>query len=130
MKSLKIADLFMQVMLFCAGMIYMFVPSHGSVNFFCVYYWVGGWQLFSCLVHWIGKKNLIMYDQRVNYGKTMLWLLGIGLICFALIWVEVPAIIFYLGALLFISPVFAVWYFMICLRELDLIKNRELVHLK
>jgi hypothetical protein len=64
------------------------------------------------------------------YGKTILWLIGLGIFSWILVYMEAPIILFYLFGLLIVSPCLAIWYFTICFREVQLMNKKALVHLK
>lgn len=129
MKLFKHTDLAVQVAIVLAGLLYLAFQS-SDFNFIFLYFVTGGWQIFSLLIHLTFNESWVSKRQRNTYGKTILWTAIIGIISWLLIAVGVSAVIFYLGALLVISPFFAIWYFVIGLSELNSIRKKELIHLK
>jgi hypothetical protein len=129
MRFFKLADLAGQGILIVGGVIYAIQHTNNG-QFLSPYYVVGSWQLISFVFHASSEKNLFFRKERMAYGKTILWLIGIGIISWILILVPVPLILFYLFGLLIISPCLAIWYFTICFREVQLMNKKALVHLK
>ena len=126
MKLLKQADLVIQAILFTTGII-TFLLFSDSFSFIYFYFFLGGWQLLSLGVH---PKNLFFRKERLQYAKTILGLIIIGSLSLVLSLLGFPIILIYLFALLLVSPGFAIWYFMICFREIQLMNKKELIHLK
>ncbi|MBL7724813.1 MAG: hypothetical protein JNK27_11720 [Chitinophagaceae bacterium] len=129
MKQIKIIDLVIQLLITVGGLIWLFAGSNNN-SLFYIYFFLGGWQLLSFLAHLLVKENWLHHVERKRYFLTLLWTAGLGLVSYLLLLAEVPFILFYLAALLFVSPFYAIWYFIIGFRELSAIKNRELIHLK
>ncbi len=130
MKTLKLIDLFIQAILIGGGFFYAVFESRGNGSFLYPYYLVGGWQLLGFGIHLLMNNGLLLRNERKQYGMTNLWMFVAGIILLALAYAGLSLIIFFLFALLFVGPVMAIWYFSICLREMKLIKSKELVHLK
>ena len=127
MKTIKISDISFQVLLLIAGLINTF---WGDENFFMTYFLVGGWQFLSFFYHALLSYNWIYEEQRKYYGKMLLWIVICGLVSYALVWLNMPVILFYLFILLIVTPFMAIWYFIIGLKELNRMKKNELIHLK
>lgn len=128
MKQIKIFDLSIQLLITIGGLIWLLTGSNNSL--FYIYYFLGGWQLLSFLAHLLVKENWLHQAGRKRYFLTLLWTAGFGIISYLLLLAEVSLILFYMAALLFVTPFYAIWYFIIGFRELSAIKNRELIHLK
>ncbi len=128
-KPLKIADGLVQVLITLYFVIISFIRNDTGEMIYW-YYILGGWQVLSYIIHefngapWRNKK------ERNNYGICLRWILIIGLILYLLVKLDVPLILFYLFAMLFVGPIMAVWYFLIGYREYVQIQHREFIHLK
>lgn len=129
MKLLKVADLSLQVLITAIGLTWLIITD-GGYHFIYIYFVLGGWQVLSFLIHLFSEANWKSNVQRKGYGLTLCWILVIGLVGYLLLLLEVPLILFYLIGLILVSPIMATWYFIISVRELQTIRNRELVHLK
>jgi hypothetical protein len=128
-KPLKIADGLVQVLLTLYFVIISFVRNDpGEMMYW--YYILGGWQILSYIVHEFNGASWRNKKERNNYGICLRWILITGLLLYLLVQLEVPLIIFYLFAMLFVGPVMAVWYFLIGYREYVQILHREFIHLK
>jgi hypothetical protein len=129
MRLLKLSDLVIQGILLSGGLIYAF--QYGDEGrFLGAYYSLGSWQLLSFVIHATSQKNLFFRKERMAYGKTILWLLVIGAFGLLLLFLETPIILFYLFALLVVSPCLGIWYFTICFREVQLMNKKALGHFK
>jgi hypothetical protein len=87
---------------------------------------MGGWQLLSFSTHLFLNKSWINWKERNQYGQTVLWILVFGILSYILL----PLLLYFLMGLLIVSPVLAIWYFVISIGEWKRIKQRELIHLK
>lgn len=133
MKTLKKFDLTGQLFVVAASCIYYGSDeSAGGGSFLWIYLLTGGWQFLSFILHsivdgatWYSKK------QRMAYGRVVLWTLILGVFSFTLSGItDGTLILVYLVSLLFITPLFAIWYFIIGFMELKAIQQKELIHLK
>ncbi len=129
MKTYKLADLAAQVVIIIAGLFCVMIKWFDT-NFIYLYFLVGGWQVLSFLIHLGMSKSWIHRKDRIIYGKILLGTILAGIISYLLMLYDMPVIIFYLAALLFFSPIAAIWYFNIGLQEWRTIKAKELIHLK
>jgi hypothetical protein len=129
MRTVKIADLVIQFILFAGGLIYGLQHITGG-DFVKAYFPLGGWQVLGCLVHGFSDKNLFFRKERKYYAITLICILLTGFL--ALIISLSGAYLFFAWALglLIISPFLAIWYFSICFREVQLMNRRAMVHLK
>ena len=131
MKFFKQTDLLTQATLILTGLVLLCVEQERQHVFVLFYLILGGWQLFSFLIQllfsgesWYHKK------YRNRYGKTVAWTLA-GIPGAALLSItQWPVLFFYLFAMLFVTPVYALGYLVICYRELQTIQRKELIHLK
>ncbi|MCX6317677.1 MAG: hypothetical protein NTW29_10320 [Bacteroidetes bacterium] len=129
MKKFKHADLVLQVLVLVLGFLANSIDSEVFPLVY-LYFVVGGWQLISFLIHLFINDSWKATRERTAYAKTLVWMIGVGLFCLLLLLAEIPVLILYLFALLFVSPVLAIWYFSICQTEWRILKRKELIHLK
>jgi len=122
MKLLKWTDVIVQALLIVFGITAACLYKGDAL--FWGYFAVGGWQLCSFFVHATVSKNYFFRNDRNSYGRTLLWVFFIGL--FSL----VGFLLFYLFALLIVSPFLAIWYLSICIREVALLNQKAFIHLK
>ncbi len=123
-------DLLFQVMMIAGSIPYAVYRWGGSDSVLHPYFAVGAWQLASFGIHLIIKNNLFFRKERKHYGITNLWIFGLGLATYFTIYLATPIFILFLFAMLIVGPVMALWYASICFREIKLMTNKELVHLK
>lgn len=117
MKSFARIDVIFQAILIIIGLalgLAMWSNSIDSDYFFVPYFMVGGWQIFSVIVHFVGE-GFRFHKLRKIYLITLLIVLVI-LIGSA----PSGAIIYTLMGLLIFSPFMAVLYWFACYRELEL----------
>jgi hypothetical protein len=131
MKYLKLTDLLTQATLLLTSLLLVIMDREGSVAFVLFYFVLGGWQLLSYLIHlffadesWYHKKN------RKRYGKTLAWTVGTFIASLLLSATQWPFIFYFMYALLVISPLYAIGYFIIVYRELQTIQRKAFIHLK
>ncbi len=130
MKLLKFSDLFGQVLMLVLGLTLCFLPDN-TYWILPPYFLAGGWQLVSFFIHLGLTGSWIRQKERKLYGTVIFWTAIIGLIgCILLHLNSVELLFCYLFALLFVTPGFAIWYFLICWHEYGMIRKRELIHLK
>lgn len=124
----KKVDLVMQVLLIFSLVAYAILSSKnyallGDGNYLLLFYFLlGGWQLLSCFIHGI-SENYYQDRDRKFYLRGVLIVFVAGVI-------TVPAFIIYGAIMLFVSPILAVWYIMICYREIRMLRERRLFQLK
>jgi hypothetical protein len=129
MKKFKLFDLVMQVLMLLLGFVATSIDSE-IFPLLYIYFTVGGWQLISFVIHLFLHESWKATRDRTQYGKTLGWIIGIGIICLLLLLADIPVIIFYLFGLMIASPALAIWYFSICQTEWQILKRKELIHLK
>lgn len=93
-----------------------------NITSYCM---VGGWQVLSYLVHIFVSEHYYPAKQRDHYGYVLFWLLLVAAFLFI-----AKGLFLLVVALLFISPFLAIWYVIICDREIKRLRDKALVHLK
>lgn len=129
MKLLKLTDLVLQVLITAICTVAGIIKDDMQILLYC-YFFLGGWQLISFGIHFVTGAGWMNRVQRKEYGQTILWIAILGAIGYLLIFADLPFIVFYLFAMLFVAPFMAGWYFVISLTEWRTILHRELIHLK
>lgn len=129
MKLLKLADLVLQLLITISCVVLGIIKDDMQILLY-LYFILGGWQLASFLTHFFTGASWANRVERKQYGHTLLWVAIVGVICYLLLLTDLPLIVFYLMAMLIVSPVMACWYFVIGLTEWKTIRHRELIHLK
>jgi hypothetical protein len=122
MRLFKKIDFWIQVLLIAGSLVFiMFEPS----DFLTCYFVVGGWQIFSCLIHGLFQSHFITHRWRLLYYRTLLILvISAGLLYITGIFVALMIV------MLFIPPVLACWYAFTCNEENDLLMKKNFIHLK
>jgi hypothetical protein len=115
MKAFARLDVIIQVILIVSGLAIGFGVMAGSISgdyMFVPYFMVGGWQIFSVIVHLVGE-GFRFSPLRKAYLSTLILVLVILII-------SIPAefIIYALIGLLFFSPLMAFFYLYTCNKEL------------
>jgi len=129
MKLLKQTDLVLQVLITLVCIILGIVKDDFQIILY-LYFILGGWQIFSFVTHFLIDPGWANKGERGSYGMTILWIVIVGALCYLFLLAEKPLLFFYLGAMLFVSPVLACWYFIISIKEWRNLRHRELIHLK
>lgn len=129
MKLFKWIDLIGQGGVLIGGVVYIAYDKNNT-EFTLLYFLVGGWQLLSFFIHIFLTESWIRTKERSWYGKTIAWTGITGIVSYLLLSTAGALLLLYLGALLIFTPMFAIWYFIIGITELDNIKKKELIHLK
>jgi len=119
MLLFKKIDAYAQVLLIVAGVIFS-IAIHDDESILS-YFIVGGWQVLSALIHLFGFSSKPALKGRKWYLFMLLFVAISGLLTL----VVSDLIIVYLLGLLFLSPLMAVWYCVICLLELKLWEHHE-----
>ncbi len=101
-------------------------------NFLWIYFLTGGWQMLSFFIHLFAADQLWYNNKsRVTYAKTLIWTFIAGMAALLLGSVTDSGLaLFYLFAMLVITPFYACWYFYIGITEINIIRQKELIHLK
>lgn len=131
MKYAKLTDLIGQGLLLLTTLLLLLFDSEKQHAFFLFYFVLGGWQFLSFLIHLLADPDCGYHQKnRMLYGKTILWTI-VGLVgSFMLSFTGIPLLIYYLYAVVFITPLYALAYMMISYRECQSIARKELIHLK
>lgn len=116
MKAFARLDVIIQVILIVSGLAIGLGVMANSIHgdyMFVPYFLVGGWQLFSVIVHLVGE-GLKLSTHRKIYLFTLLIVLVVLI-------ASIPsgAIIYTLIGLLFFSPLMAFFYLYTCYKELQ-----------
>ena len=121
MKLFKQIDIILQSVLIAGSIIYALAA--GDERFIYPYFVVGGWQVTSFLLHAAFSRDYYPLKSRKWYGWCLVIVIGSGLVLFYVL-------VFYLMALLFVAPVMAIWYLVICFMEVNLLHKKAFIHLK
>ncbi|MCG2616464.1 hypothetical protein LZZ85_19345 [Terrimonas sp. NA20] len=122
MKLFKKIDFWIQVILIAGSLIFIaFEPS----DFITTYFIVGGWQLFSCIIHVSLTGHFISHRWRTLYYRTLL-----GLVISTLLLYVTGLVLLLLFLMVFLPPVLACWYAFTCSEENDLLMKKAFIHLK
>ncbi|QEC42219.1 hypothetical protein [Pseudobacter ginsenosidimutans] len=116
MKAFARLDVAIQVILIIIGISIGLAVASNSIQsdyMFVPYFLVGGWQIFSVIVHLVGE-GFRFGTMRKIYLVTLLLVLVILIIS-----VPTEAIIYSLMGLLFFSPLMAIFYLATCYKELQ-----------
>lgn len=134
MKTFRITDLIVQSALIIFAIFQGIKSMTGQPElFFYSYFIIGGWQIFSMLIHHFFAKPTSFHQMRTIYAKTCLTLLLIGVITGVLLMIESAfgfLIVLYGYGLLWFTPLLAFFYLYICQKEYSQMIKKELVHLK
>ncbi|HMR91018.1 MAG TPA: hypothetical protein PKC69_01835 [Chitinophagaceae bacterium] len=116
MKSFKLFDLWIQATITALTVVYILTTS--VENFILLYFFIGGWQVISTLVHLAHKGRYTAAKDRKYYQNALF-------VTVILAVVSLPFWIFFGFALLFVSPFMAVWYWSICYHEKNLLFSKD-----
>lgn len=120
MKTLQQIDYYGQLLLYASiGVLILWDVDY----FYLAYLLVGSWQLLSMLLHLPNHSAFIKAKQRQYYQQVL-----IVLVCLLVAGLIVPLLI-WIGMLLFLSPVLAVWYTIITRTEMLHNNRRQLISL-
>lgn len=124
MKKYKQADCFISILLIAGFTVMSFVNRDDT--FIIGYFVVGGWQLISMVVHAVFGWFTAKYTRRYVYQFIVL---GIVLMAFSGLFMEYFLILLAFP-LLFAAPFMAMYYTLICYKELNTLTKRPLSYLK
>jgi hypothetical protein len=128
-RTWKRLDFFIQALLILAG-IAIVILGFDNDAFIYPYIIVGAWQMLSCLVNAVWTKGQWKVSDRKAYLITVLIVVLTGVIIYMMADLIGELIITYLLGLLILTPLMALWYLSICYREWQLIRTKDLMHLK
>lgn len=120
MKLFKRIDLWGQLALVAGILVDYFLTGNPGFGYYLV---VGSWQLLSFFIHLFVLDNFYHSPHRRYYGIGLVVLAVAGL-------AFIPAILYYLVGILFVTPLFAGWYWYISYQEIILLNRKEFIHLK
>ncbi len=131
MKYFKLTDLLTQATLMLTSLLLLCFDQVRENAFVLFYFILGGWQFLSFTIHqfamgesWYHRKHRLLYGKTI--GLTFAGFIGLLLLTFF----QVTFLFYFLWAVLFITPVYALGYLIISYRELQTIQRKELIHLK
>ncbi|MES2646711.1 MAG: hypothetical protein V4717_07560 [Bacteroidota bacterium] len=124
MNNLKRIDYYGQILLMAASLVLVIINRH--LFLLMGYIAVGSWQFLSCLFHFIGRDNLLRQRSR-HLFEFILVVLPVAALAFLLFPLLLNAS---LPALIWVSPVLAVWYCYITNIELNIWEARALIQLR
>lgn len=131
MKYAKLTDLIGQGLLLLTTLLLLLFDSEKQNAFFVFYFVLGGWQFLSFLIHlFVDPDSGYHEKKRMLYGKALLWAMVGLVVSFILSYSGFPLLFYYLFALLFVTPFYALAYLIISYREIQSITRKELIHLK
>lgn len=121
MVQFKTIDYYAQLFFIIAGVLvnlFLFSVNQTEIDLiFAAYFILGGWQVFSAIAHFMVPAKF-----KVPLRKVYLTLLLVTAVVGALCMVNNDAVIIFLIAIFFWSPVLAIIYIVTCARELKLVK--------
>lgn len=129
-RTWKRIDFFIQAILILAGFAFAFIRGFDGDEVLFAYLIVGAWQLLSCLVNAVWTRGQWKVSDRKAYLIFVFIVLGTGVIFYVTADLIGDAIFTYLIGLLILTPLMALWYLGICYREWQLIRTKDLMHLK
>ncbi len=121
MKSFKKVDVLLQAAIICLSVLLAVLDT--SEYIFFAYILTGSYQLLSSMVHLLFRHAYYPIKERKYYWWTLVAIALIAVIFF-------EYFLFVGLILLWVSPVLAIWYLIICYRENRLLAYKEMVHLK
>lgn len=131
MKYTKLTDLVGQGLLLLTTLLLLLLDKEKEHALVLFYFGLGGWQFLSFLIHlFVDPDSGYHEKKRMLYGKALLWTIVGLVVSFILSYSGFPLLFYYLFALLFITPIYALAYLIISFREIQSITRKELIHLK
>ncbi|HSC37340.1 MAG TPA: hypothetical protein VLD19_05705 [Chitinophagaceae bacterium] len=111
MKILKVTDVVIQVSMLVFFPVKAILNKYEGVDMILyAYFCVGGYQFTSCLVQFIARYNQRADGSRALYQSMLLWVTVTGII-------TLPFYMAFLIALLLLSPLMALFYTWLSIRE-------------
>lgn len=128
--NLKRFDLYGQLLSIVLPVLYYCIfPDYGQIftweTMIVMYFWVGGTQVLSCLINKFRLNNTWKMPDRKGYEII---LVVIALVAVTSCFMK-DMILGVLIVLLYVSPVLALWYLAITVRELLYIKKAISAHI-
>lgn len=131
MKYFKLTDLLTQATLILTSLVLLCFDQERHNAFVLFYFILGGWQLLSFLLQlFYAGESWYHRKYRVLYGKAIAWTFAGIVISLFLMIIEAPLLLFYLMAISYISPLYALGYLILSFREMQTMQRKELIHLK
>lgn len=131
MRTLKLADFFIStaliITLTCVTLVH-------PTMIFTSYFIVGGWQLFSMIIHFFNNWFVVKGSVRKAYHQFVLWIFvsffGLALVAYTLFPGIETIILVYLYLLLVFAPVMAIFYTILCFMEWQDLRPKPMARLK
>lgn len=123
MKQFKTIDLTLSVALILFGLIRTIAEPTFILYAYSI---TGGWQVISLATHAAFGWQAGRERSRNAYGWLVLIILGLG----ALGFLFYPIWMILAFPMLFLAPVMAIWYSLLCYHELEALRRRPLDILK
>lgn len=124
MKPFKIIDVTVQV-----AIAFIALLMWNQYSFAAFYFVLGGWQVFSCLVHLTVYRRDERSRSRRAYEKTLAWVAGIAAVSSLIGYAGIDAgfmALFLLGSvMLFGGVLMAIWYCVDCFAEIQRLFNKN-----
>jgi peptidoglycan/LPS O-acetylase OafA/YrhL len=124
MKIYKTIDACLQLLLIAACPVYLMLNyTHGrnfDTLFFACYFIVGGVQVLSCIIHLAAIDKSVKLQSRKAYHTGLLIIA-----CLLLLSLPFDGLIIPLIGLIFIAPIMAILYCVLCFKELKLFKHEK-----
>lgn len=117
MKAFARLDVIIQVILIISGLALGLAVMTNSIHsdyMFFPYFLVGGWQIFSVIVHLVGEGTRIRQLRKIYLGILLFVILALLISL-----VTKEGIIYALFGLLIFSPFMAFFYLFTCYKELQ-----------
>ena len=119
METFKRYDLWISVILITGSALYSLIKA--DFSFIVCYFIVGGWQVISMVVH-ATNGWFISHKSRKFYHWIVAVIIAVGLLAFLM-----PYLLFIYYIMLFVAPLMAIYYTVICNIEVkELRKNHSL----
>lgn len=122
MKWFKITDVIVQV-----AIVFIALLIWNQYSFAAFYFVLGGWQVFSCIIHLTVYERSERSRSRRAYEKTLAWVMGIAAVSSLIGYAGIEAgfmVLFLLGCvMLFGGVLMAIWYCIDCFAEIQQLFN-------
>lgn len=125
MKALKLADLFIQILLMFSAIVAIIIGTDKMLILCTCYFIIGGYQLSGMLIHEFNNWFTARGTTR-RYYHNISYTIAICMILTPL--VKFTGIVFF--PLLYIAPFMAIYYIWLCYKETFIYLKRPLSILK
>jgi hypothetical protein len=132
MKTYKLIDLWGNVVILLAIVFYA-LKTKQIDTLFSLYFYLGAWQLISAIAHLFTQSFYHSNQLRVLYNKALLITIIIIAISFGLAFIDDLTffILIVVGGLTLVATfIMAIFYFIICYKEVYVLSKRPLSVIK